>query len=193
MFFQLRILQNDFCTDQKLSLLSFKRSDLKLMMHSIIQSLYFTADPYHFYTLTENQVECTIITSHASHYPPEASKNEVFYRALMIDNDHSNPQLISQISAPLAKAGISIFYLSTYQTDYLFVKERRLKLVIDSLTSQGFEIQVNVEIGSNQSPPAAHEVSPIDSTILKSVSTVPKLMLQGELNLGKFSFNFQLV
>ena len=28
---------------------------------------------------------------------------------------------INQLSAPLARAGISIFYLSTYQTDFVFV------------------------------------------------------------------------
>jgi hypothetical protein len=33
---------------------------------------------------------------------------------------------INDISAPLAQASISIFYLSTYHTDFLFVKERRL-------------------------------------------------------------------
>lgn len=30
---------------------------------------------------------------------------------------------INDLSAPLAQAGISIFYLSTYQTDFIFVRK----------------------------------------------------------------------
>jgi len=35
--------------------------------------------------------------------------------------------IISSLSKPLADAKISIFYISTYETDYLFVEEKNLK------------------------------------------------------------------
>ena len=34
--------------------------------------------------------------------------------------------IVSSISDPLAKAGISILYISTYETDYILVKEENL-------------------------------------------------------------------
>jgi len=34
--------------------------------------------------------------------------------------------IVSSLSAPLAKAKISIFYISTYETDYLLVEEKNL-------------------------------------------------------------------
>ena len=43
------------------------------------------------------------------------------------------------MAEPLALAGISIFYVSTYQTDYILVKEHRMPLVIDTLTRHGFQ------------------------------------------------------
>ena len=37
--------------------------------------------------------------------------------------------IVSSLSEPLAKAEISIFYISTYETDYLLVKEENLDRV----------------------------------------------------------------
>ncbi len=34
--------------------------------------------------------------------------------------------IVSSLSAPLAKAGISILYISTYETDYILVEEKNL-------------------------------------------------------------------
>lgn len=34
--------------------------------------------------------------------------------------------IVSSLSAPLTKAGISIFYISTYETDYILVEEKNL-------------------------------------------------------------------
>ena len=41
--------------------------------------------------------------------------------------------IVSSISTPLAEAGISILYVSTYETDYLLVKEEDLKKAIKIL------------------------------------------------------------
>lgn len=45
---------------------------------------------------------------------------------------------INELSGPLAQAGISIFYLSTYQTDLVFVKEKRLPMVVRALKDWNF-------------------------------------------------------
>ncbi|RKP24487.1 hypothetical protein SYNPS1DRAFT_17154, partial [Syncephalis pseudoplumigaleata] len=64
------------------------------------------------------------------------------FRVLEMDaavglGDHAGKRIID-VSAPLAKAGISIFYVSTYQADYVLVKERRLRQVVATLQEQGF-------------------------------------------------------
>ncbi|KAI9206482.1 uncharacterized protein BJ171DRAFT_31420 [Polychytrium aggregatum] len=64
------------------------------------------------------------------------------FRVLQIDSQLGLDQSASRINAlsePLAKAGVSILYLSTYQTDYIFFKEKRLPLVTATLQGLDFE------------------------------------------------------
>lgn len=46
------------------------------------------------------------------------------------------------LTAPLAANGISLFLISTYETDWLLVKEAVLGRAIDALRDAGFEIQI---------------------------------------------------
>lgn len=45
------------------------------------------------------------------------------------------PGIVASLSTPLAKAKISIFYISTYETDYLLVKEENLEKAIKILSA----------------------------------------------------------
>jgi uncharacterized protein len=46
------------------------------------------------------------------------------------------------LTVPLADAGISIFAVSTYDTDYMLVKNERLQTAIDTLTAFGHHVVV---------------------------------------------------
>ena len=54
--------------------------------------------------------------------------------------DFSLIGILARISALLAEAGISIFALSTYQTDYILVREGDFERALDLLSSQGYTI-----------------------------------------------------
>ena len=45
------------------------------------------------------------------------------------------PGIVASLATPLAEAKISIFYISTYETDYLLVKEENLDKTIKILKS----------------------------------------------------------
>ncbi|KAJ1566435.1 hypothetical protein HK405_009828, partial [Cladochytrium tenue] len=65
------------------------------------------------------------------------------FRALQVDPDQgleSSGKRISALTAPLARAGVSIFYLSTYHTDYIIVKEKSLGTVVRTLMRCGYVI-----------------------------------------------------
>ncbi|KIK67786.1 hypothetical protein GYMLUDRAFT_68809 [Collybiopsis luxurians FD-317 M1] len=47
---------------------------------------------------------------------------------------------VYELSAPLAAAGISILYQSSYLSDFIFVKEARLQEVISLFSSAGFDL-----------------------------------------------------
>jgi hypothetical protein len=54
--------------------------------------------------------------------------------------DFSLTGVVSSLVAPLAAAEISIFVLSTFETDYLLVRERDHHRAVDALTSAGHSV-----------------------------------------------------
>ena len=49
--------------------------------------------------------------------------------------------VLASVAAPLAKAGISIFAVSTYDTDYLLVSDKDLREAAQALESAGHAIR----------------------------------------------------
>jgi len=48
--------------------------------------------------------------------------------------------VLASLSGPLASSGVSIFVVSTYETDYLMVQERDLERAVDALTRAGHRV-----------------------------------------------------
>ena len=48
--------------------------------------------------------------------------------------------ILNSLTAPLAEAGVGIFALSTFETDYVLVKEHNLQRAIDVLKKAGHKI-----------------------------------------------------
>ena len=48
--------------------------------------------------------------------------------------------VIASLSLPLANAGVSIFSISTYDTDYLMVKEEKVNLAIETWQQAGYKV-----------------------------------------------------
>jgi uncharacterized protein len=69
-------------------------------------------------------------------------KNEQGWRGLMVRGplDFSLVGILAALAAALAAAGIPIFALSTFNTDYLLVKEQDLFRAIEVLTASGYEV-----------------------------------------------------
>jgi hypothetical protein len=49
--------------------------------------------------------------------------------------------VLSSLTAPLADAGVSVFALSTFDTDYLLVKGRDLPAALQALRGQGHTVR----------------------------------------------------
>ncbi|KAJ8698544.1 hypothetical protein PTI98_005245 [Pleurotus ostreatus] len=65
---------------------------------------------------------------------------------------------VNELSAPLAAAGISILYQSSYMSDFIFVKESRLHEVMSLLAQAGFDLY-----SATQDPwtlsPTSHDIN----------------------------------
>ncbi|KAG4084599.1 hypothetical protein H8356DRAFT_1298867 [Neocallimastix lanati (nom. inval.)] len=129
----------------RLQLLTFPKESLPFVAHAILKNVLFKKKNK-FFSYTENSMEISIIADVETiekDFPKNNSPTcpgicicEDPFRALQIDNEYGlemSGKRINDLSAPLAQAGISIFYLSTYQTDFIFVKEKRIPLVVSVL------------------------------------------------------------
>ncbi len=74
---------------------------------------------------------------------PDGVKPEKGWRCLRIRGSlvFSEIGVLSSIAAPLARAGISIFVVSTYNTDNILVKEELLRAAQAVLASEGHTIE----------------------------------------------------
>ncbi|MDX1933076.1 MAG: ACT domain-containing protein [Capsulimonadales bacterium] len=73
-------------------------------------------------------------------------KVERDWRALMVVGplDFALTGILASLTVPLADAGIPIFALSTFETDYLLVKAVRFAEAIDALRRQGHLIDAHL-------------------------------------------------
>lgn len=74
---------------------------------------------------------------------PAGAQVEGGWRALKVAGplDFSLLGVLASLTAPLAEAGVSVFAISTFETDYLLVKEDNLARAVESLSAAGFEIR----------------------------------------------------
>jgi uncharacterized protein len=96
-------------------------------------------DPGSLRSVTWSPDETSIVCAESG--VPGDVQAERGWRALMLLGplDFSLTGVLAALAQPLASAGISIFALSTYDTDYLLVKERALGEAIEVLEANGHE------------------------------------------------------
>ena len=84
--------------------------------------------------------ELSILCDEAA-VPPHV-RAERGFRALVIDGaqDFALTGVLASITEPLAAAKISLFAFSTYDTDYVMVKDERLDAAIAALRAAGHEV-----------------------------------------------------
>jgi hypothetical protein len=56
--------------------------------------------------------------------------------------DYGLPGIMASLAEPLADAGVPIFPIATYDTDYILVKETHLDTAINALTRYGHAVRV---------------------------------------------------
>jgi uncharacterized protein len=94
-----------------------------------------------FYSITKTSEELSIVCS--QRYIPEDIKCERDWRILKVEGplDFSLIGILASISTLLAKSNISIFALSTYDTDYILIKGKDINNAITALRSEGYEVK----------------------------------------------------
>lgn len=93
-----------------------------------------------FLSITKTPEELSIVCSQSS--IPGNIKSERDWRILKVEGplDFSLVGILAPISTILAQSGISIFAISTFDTDYILMKDSNVDKAIESLSKEGYNI-----------------------------------------------------
>ncbi len=95
--------------------------------------------PFCFAAKTDREFSLVCLTEYV---PEETLEREDGWRAFRVAGtlEFSLIGILSRISDVLAEAGVGIFAMSTYQTDYILIKENQLEKGLDALRKAGYMI-----------------------------------------------------
>ena len=93
-----------------------------------------------FVSLTVSNGEISLVCE--SELAPAEGLTEKGWRGLRVCGvlDFSLIGILAGLTDALAKAGVSVFAVSTYDTDYLFVKATSLEAALLALRASGYEV-----------------------------------------------------
>ena len=94
-----------------------------------------------FSSATRTADELSVVCADAA--VPTGTKCETGWRIFKIEGplDFSLIGILVSVTKPLADAKVSIFSISTYDTDYVFVKEAELEKAIGAITAAGHRVK----------------------------------------------------
>ncbi len=121
-------------TSLKLQVLQVQFSVHRFAATSEIPEQVFASS---FFTISKTADELSIVCDATIQL--NAEKSEGSWSALKVVGplDFSLVGILADLSTTLAQAGISIFAISTYDTDYILVKTGQLPLAIETLVAAG--------------------------------------------------------
>jgi hypothetical protein len=94
-----------------------------------------------FFSVTRNSDEVSVVCL-ASQVPADVAP-ETGWRALKVQGPFALSEIgvLAALAAPLAQAKVSLFAISTFDTDYLLVSEKQLDAAIAALRGAGHGIE----------------------------------------------------
>lgn len=105
-----------------------------------------------FVSITRTSEELSIVCTQTQ--VPEGVRRDAGWRCLKVEGplDLSATGVLASFLTPLARERISVFALSTYDTDYLLVKDQQLEKAVRVLKENGHEVHRNSsELGAMRS------------------------------------------
>ncbi len=93
-----------------------------------------------FFSVTRTPDELSVVCLESS--VPEDVACEKGWRVLKLAGpfEFSEVGVLASLTTPLAEAGVGIFAISTFDTDYVLVKEERLDLAVAALRERSHEV-----------------------------------------------------
>lgn len=95
-----------------------------------------------FFSISKTDDELSVVCRQTD-LPDAVSTVERNWRALKVQGplDFALTGILASLAEPLARAGVSLFAISTFDTDYLLVRQDKLALAISVLEGAGHRVQ----------------------------------------------------
>lgn len=93
-----------------------------------------------FFSISKTEDELSVVCETA--LVPEGTKGDLDWRAFKLHGPFAFDEIgvVASLTVPLAKAKIGVFVISTYDTDYLLVKEANLQKTLRVLKGNRHEV-----------------------------------------------------
>ena len=93
-----------------------------------------------FLSITRTEDELSVVCPEEA--VPEDEHSEGGWRVLRLEGpfEFSEVGVLASVVGPLAEADVSVFAVSTYDTDYVLVKAKQLEAAVSALRARGHEI-----------------------------------------------------
>ncbi|HEX5735232.1 MAG TPA: ACT domain-containing protein [Blastocatellia bacterium] len=93
-----------------------------------------------FWSVTRTREELSIVCVESG--VPESVRSDKGWRCLKVHGplDFSLTGVLVSLAQPMAQAGVGVFVISTYDTDYLLVKGENLDRALAALAESGHEV-----------------------------------------------------
>ena len=97
-----------------------------------------------FLSITHAGSELSIVC--AETIVPKGVQREPGWRAFKVAGplDFALTGILASLAVPLAAAGVSIFAISTYDTDYVLVKEDNVEKAVRALQGAGHRVELTI-------------------------------------------------
>lgn len=96
---------------------------------------------HEFFSITRTPEELSVVVP--QEHVPESITCQRDFRALQVAGPLAFDQVgvLASLATPLADAGISIFAISTYDTDYILVRQADLLRALEALRAAGHTVE----------------------------------------------------
>jgi uncharacterized protein len=123
-----------------LEILENKYSVYKFNVGSVLPDWIFTSD---FYSITKTSDEISVVALQTANTGKNILRNDGWRIIKVIGPlDFSLVGIIADLSSILKNKNISIFTVSTYDTDYILVKQNDLEISIQAFEEKGHTVSV---------------------------------------------------
>jgi len=94
-----------------------------------------------FFAITRTDDELSLVLPEGVKF--ESEKSETGWACFKVEGplEFGLVGVLAGISSVLAQAGVPIFALSTFDTDYILVKREQVEVACEALTSAGYQVQ----------------------------------------------------